>query len=320
MQRLGLGVAFLLGFVATQAIRDVYLGHLFGGLGLFEVALLAFGTAAGVFGVALLLFRRHQIDLLVKYWRVVIALNVTTALAWMSYFGALRLVEPAAANLAFSGIAPISVAALSAIGFSSGGERVPSRAERGLHWALFATVVSLGLIVSVGLSGLPRLDPVTGLAGVVLATTAGFVITVESIYAKRMNVAGIMPLTIVGVRFLLVTCISGVMVSQSPTPFEGLSGGTVASYALVFLGILIGPVYLAQAGLSLTSPLVSSVILSIGPVVTLILQSTAGGLSVAPAMLAVTVGYAISSVVAARLATRTDANAARKRLSPQALP
>jgi len=65
MQRSGLGVVLLLGFVAMQAIRDVHLGQLFGNLGLFEVAFLAFGTAAGVFGVGLVVLRRHQIALLV---------------------------------------------------------------------------------------------------------------------------------------------------------------------------------------------------------------------------------------------------------------
>lgn len=295
------GLLLLLGFVITQAIRDVHLGHLFGDLGLFEAAFLAFGTAAIVFGIGLFLFRRAQIGLLAANWRGVLALNVTTMLAWMSFFGSLRLVEPAAANLAFSGVAPMSVTLLGTVGLMSGGEQRPSKVERWLHWLLVCIVVSLALIVSTGQSGIAGLNPLTGLAGVALAAFAGLSITAESIYAKRMNLVGISPLAIVGVRFVVVTVFTGIMVAQIATPYASMSGTEMASQALIFLAILIGPIYLAQAGLALTTPLVSGVILSIGPVATLALQSTAGGLTLAPAMLAITLLYSAVSIVAAIL-------------------
>lgn len=101
MQGFRIGVAALLGFVAAQAFRDVYLRHLFGNLGLFDVALVAFGTVAAVFGCGLAIFGGRQIRLLRTAWWQVIAVNVTTLVAWLSYFGSLRLVEPAAVNLAF---------------------------------------------------------------------------------------------------------------------------------------------------------------------------------------------------------------------------
>jgi drug/metabolite transporter (DMT)-like permease len=287
-----------------QAIRDVHLGHLFGNLGLFEVAFLAFGTAAGVFGLGLLVLRRHQIGLLAANRGGVLAVNITTTLAWISSFGALRLAEPAAVNLAFSGVAPIAVAALGMFGLATIGERIPSRSERLLHWALLAIVVLLGIVVSAGFSGVPQVDPIAGLGGIALAAFAGVAITAESIYAKRMNVTGVSPLAIVGARFLMVTCVAGLMVAQSHAPYNGLRFDGIARHALIFLGIVVGPIYLAQAGLALTSPLMSSVLLSIGPIVTLVLQSTAGGLRIAPAMLAVTSAYALASIIASILSAR----------------
>jgi hypothetical protein len=147
------GVALLLGFVIFQAIRDVHLGHLFGNLGLFEAAFLAFSTTALAFGTNFLIFRRDQIELLRRERRGVLALNITTLLAWMSYFGSLRLVDPAAANLAFSGMAPIAVAALAAARLSSVNEANVTRVERLLHWTLLGIVVVLATIVSTGRSG-----------------------------------------------------------------------------------------------------------------------------------------------------------------------
>src|SRR5579859_6778687 len=145
MQQYRTGLVLLLGFVAAQAIRDVYLRHLFGNLGLFEVALVAFGTAAAVFGVGLLCFGRDQLRLLRTAWRAVAAVNVTTVVAWMSYFGALRLVEPAAVNLAFSGIAPAAVAIWGWVGLTSGTDPKTGHLGASLHWALLGIVVVLAV-------------------------------------------------------------------------------------------------------------------------------------------------------------------------------
>lgn len=219
----------------------------------------------------------------------------------MRYFGSLRLVEPAAANLAFSGVAPIAVTGLGTIGLSNVSEANVTRVERFLHWMLLGIVVLLAVIVSTGRSGFAQLDPQNGLAGIALAAFAGIAITAESLYAKRMNVMGISPLALVGVRFLMVTVFAGLMVSQIDVPCAGLSSSAILQQAVVFLAILIGPIYLAQAGLALTSPLVSGVILSISPIATLALQSTAGGLMLAPAMLAIGIFYALVSVTAASI-------------------
>ncbi len=300
------GILLLLAFVGAQAFRDVHLGHLFGQLGLFEVALLAFGSAALLFGALLLLFDRVQLRLLTLHWRLVLAVNVTTMAAWTSYFGALRLVEPAAANLAFSGVAPMAVVWLGAAGLASGTRQARRPGERWLHRGLLFTVILVAIIVSTGLSGFASLDPRAGFAGVALAAFAGIAITAETIFAKQMNLHGISALAIVGVRFLLVTALAAAMVAPMPAPYAGVSQAALAWQALVFLLILIGPIYLAQAGLALTAPLLSGVILSVGPVATLALQSLVGGIALSPAMAGVTALYAVVAVAAALLAAQSS--------------
>ena len=299
MQQLRAGLALLLGFVAAQAMRDVYLRHLFGNLGVFEVALVAFGTVAGVFGLGLLLFGRHQIHLLRAAWRDAIVVNLTTVVAWMSYFGALRLVEPAAVNLAFSGIAPAAVAIWGLVGLTSGADSKTSRLEASLHWALLGLIVMLAIVVSTGHSGFARLDPAVGLAGIALAAFSGIIIAAETIVSKRMNAVGISALSIVSVRFSLVTAVAAVMVARTPGAFAGLSPWAITQQSLIFLVILVGPIYLGQAGLRLTNPLLSSVIGAIGPITTLALQSTVGVVPLSPAMLVVTAVYAIVAIAAA---------------------
>lgn len=194
MQVSKLGIALSFGFVLSQAIRDVHLGHLFGTLDLFEAALLAFGTAALVFGASLALFRPDQISHLVANWKNVLILNITTTVARIAYFGSLRLVEPAAANLAFAGIAPIAVAVFARCGLTSAGEKVTGPFEKIMHVALFGIVCMLALIVSTGFSGFANIDAMIGLVGVGLACLAGLSITAETIFAKKMNYVGVSPL------------------------------------------------------------------------------------------------------------------------------
>lgn len=299
MQSFRVGVASLLGFVAAQAVRDVYLRHLFGNLGLFDVALVAFGTVAAVFGCGLAIFGGRQIRLLLTVWREVIAVSVTTLVAWLSYFGSLRLVEPAAVNLAFCGIAPAAVAFWGALGLESASGSRAGRLEASLHWALVGAVAALAIIVSTGRSGFSRLEPVAGLAGVALAGFSGIVIAAESIISKRMNESGVSALSIVSVRFSLVTTVAALMVARAPGALSRLSAATIAQESLIFLVVLVGPIYLGQVGLKLTDPLLSNVISAIGPITTLALQSTVGVVPLSPAMLIVTALYAIVAIAAA---------------------
>lgn len=287
-----LGIVSLLGFVGTQAVRDVYLGQLFGDLGLFEVAALAFGSAALVFGAFLLIARPAQLGLLARGWRTVLLLNATTAAAWLSYFEALRITQPAAVNLAFCGIAPMAVTVLARFGLRSMGEHRIGRAEHGLHLGLLGTVAALLFVA----------DPV----GIALAAFAGVAITAETILAKRMNEGGVSPLAIVGSRFLLVTAIAGTMLTGVESPYAGMDAAALAMQATIFLVILIGPIYLAQAGVALTSPMVAGVLCALGPVATLALQSAASDVVLTPAMLALTVIYTGLAMAAAGLAASAN--------------
>lgn len=283
-----LGMASLLGFVGTQAVRDVYLGQLFGDLGLFEVAALAFGTAALVFGAILVVAMPRQLGLLARGWRTVLLLNATTAAAWLSYFEALRITQPAAVNLAFCGIAPITVTVFARLGLRSGAEYTKGRAEHALHLGLLGTLVALTFVA----------EPI----GIALAAFAGIAITAETILAKRMNESGVSALAIVGTRFLLVTAIAASMLTEIERPYAGMDAAALSMQAAIFLVILIGPIYLAQAGVALTSPMVAGVVCALGPVATLGLQSMASDIALVPAMIAITLTYTGMAIVAAVLA------------------
>ncbi len=283
-----MGILLLLAFVAAQAARDVYLGHLFGQLGLFETAALAFGAAVAVFGLWALLFAKDQLLLVARHWQTIIALNVTTALAWLSYFAAIDLANPAAASLAFAGVAPIGVHLLAVAGIARNGDDRGAWRVRAWNWGLLLAVALLAAAAAAGL-----VAGTASLAGIGLAALAGMVITVESVLAKRMSDDGISAPVLVATRFILVAAIAAGMTARQASPFSGLDPTMFARQCALLLLILVGPIILAQAGLARTSPLISGAVLALGPVATMALQAATSDLRLAPPVLVLTLLYSV---------------------------
>jgi drug/metabolite transporter (DMT)-like permease len=278
------GTLLLFGFIAAAGVRDVWIGGLLARLGLFEVALLAFGATALLFGLILTLAKPGQLRLLLRHRREVAALNLTTGVAWACYFGALSTTPPAAAALAFVAVGPAVVMVLGRVGI--GGQHDGALDP-------LAAVAYLGtLLLTVALAG------VAG-PGVALAAVAGMAITIEAIIARRMGALGAGPTALVGCRFLGVAAISGVGTWVAPAGWGGLSPSGLALQTIILLAVLVGPLWLAQFGLALTGPLHSAVVLALGPVTVLVLQTLAGVAPLTGPMALISAVYVILALLGA---------------------
>lgn len=301
MNRTNIGLACLLLFVIGQAVRDTWLGHLLGKHGVFEIALVGFGSAVLLFTTLTLVVARSQLMLLARHYRLVIAVNLTTAAAWLCYFGALSRVEPTAANLMFSGIAPLSVSVLAALGLRAS-DLVPiGRSERILHVCMGACLVLLCWTIASRHSSLGGLSPARGIIGLWLAAASGIFITAESVLAKQMNERGISALAIVGVRFTLVALIALSVTIGGQNSLTPLSAHDIVILSGICVAVLILPIYLAQLGLQLTAPLTYGVVLSFGPAAVLALQANHGGTLPSGWMLIVVAAYAACSLLSVLL-------------------
>src|SRR5438874_13447252 len=89
-----LGPALVLLFCLSQALRDVYFGHVFQGVDFFAVILLAFLLSTVIFTAVALLRSPAAFRKLRGHGRTVLAMNISTALAWSCYFFALTHIEP----------------------------------------------------------------------------------------------------------------------------------------------------------------------------------------------------------------------------------
>jgi drug/metabolite transporter (DMT)-like permease len=111
-----LGPFMVLIFCVSQAFRDVYFAGIFQGLDFFAVIVIAFGLSVLIFGFLTATRSPGDFIKLRKHARTAVAMNVTTALAWTCYFFGLKNLEPSIVNTVHSGMAPLTVIVLAAVG------------------------------------------------------------------------------------------------------------------------------------------------------------------------------------------------------------
>ena len=186
-----LGPLLVLAFCLSQAMRDVYFGHVFQSVDFFAVILIAFSLSTVIFGIITAIRTPAEFKKLRGHLSTVLAINVTTALAWTCYFFALTHLEPSIVNTLHSGMGPLTVIALAACGVRLAKPGVLRRGERLAYAGIGLSLAALWWVVMSGHSGLPNASHATNLIGLVLLTISGSSITVSLLYCKRLHDHGV---------------------------------------------------------------------------------------------------------------------------------
>jgi drug/metabolite transporter (DMT)-like permease len=266
-----LGPGLILAFVVSQALRDVYLAHVFRSVDVFATIVAAFLPMALAFGALGLWRDRPGMARLRQHWRVVAAMNVTTALAWTSYFFGLKAIQPSVVNALHSGLGPLTVVALGLAGFKIAGPQNWNRVESLCYAGLAATLGFLWLVVLDGRSG--RLDFTVGDAvfGLCALIVSGVSITLSHLLAKRLNDLGLSANAVTAVRYLLIVAMA--LGALSGGRATGLAGPLDWAWlALVAAPLIALPLYALQVGISLTPALTAQVLRALGPVAVFALE------------------------------------------------
>ena len=271
------GPLMVLLFCLSQAFRDVYLGHVFQRADFFVVILLAF-VPSTLFFAGLSAWRTPgDWRRLAGAWRIILAMNITTGLAWTSYFFGLSQIEPAVVNTLHSGIGPLTVIALAFAGFSIAGKSELSRAEGWCHAGVALTLAGLWFAVLAGWSGLPATG--STLVALTLLVLSGASITISHLYARRMHEAKFGSETITAVRygFIMIGAVIAIWLLDRPS---GVSGAGDAAFLGIAAALLIAlPLYILQIGVSRTPQMTAHVIRSLGPVFVFALEQFDGRLT-----------------------------------------
>jgi uncharacterized membrane protein YhaH (DUF805 family) len=273
-----LGPFLVLVFCLSQALRDVYFGHVFQHVDVFAVILVAFTLSTLVFGAITVIRAPAQFRTLRGQIPTVLAMNATTALAWSCYFFALTHLEPSIVNTVHSGMGPLTVIALAAGGARLAKPGAVGRREFWSYGGIALSIVALWWVVLSGRSGLPAGDGTTSLLALALLTVSGCSITVSLLYSKRLHDHGVNAEAVTAVRYLLLIVLAA-CVEASKGQMAGIGDLSELATLSATSGVLIVlPLFALQVGIAMTAPLTAQVIRSLGPVCVFALQQIDGRL------------------------------------------
>lgn len=266
-----LGASCVAIFVISTAFRDVYLGGVFQSVNVFVVLLVAFGIATGT-GLGLVWCRGGSFRPLIQAPMDVLMMNLTTAGAWISYFFALKFLEPSIVNTLFAGIGPFVIMAMRASGQPIAKSNPSAAVQKFLQAGVVGSLIALIWIVATGRSGFQSPDPLAAVGSAGLALIAGSLITISHLFGKRLDQEGATPDALVGTRFVGILIMACVVIG-----FEG--PGEIVPPAMDMLRLagasallIVAPVFFNQVGMAKLSPLSARIITAFGPALVFLLQ------------------------------------------------
>jgi hypothetical protein len=153
------GFAVSVGFVCLAAVRDVYLGGVFQRITPLLIAIVAFTLCTVVFLPTAIVSSRNSLAILRHRLGDLFWVNITSAIAWITFLYGLKLIEPLVVQILYSGIGPLSVIWIER-NLSGGGPRHPDHAWGAAR--LFGAARHVGLLGFNNLDRALRNDPSVG--------------------------------------------------------------------------------------------------------------------------------------------------------------
>jgi drug/metabolite transporter (DMT)-like permease len=260
------GPLMVLVFCLSQAFRDVYFANIFQGLDFFAVIAIAFGLSAVIFGALTTSRSPGDFVKLREHLGTVAAMNVTTALAWTCYFFGLKHLEPSIVNTVHSGMAPLTVIGLAAVGIRITKQDVVSSREYACYAGLTLSLVGLWWVVLSGNSGFQGQSMASNLLGLTLLLVSGSSITISLLYSKELHDHGLSAEGVTAARYLLI-----IVVASSIEVFKGWPESISAPAELAMMSVaatilIVLPTFALQVGIAHTASLTAQVIRALGPV------------------------------------------------------
>lgn len=264
------GILFVLVFNLLSAAKGVFLGSM---LQHVHPIVVLFST---FFILTLFLnffeFRAHGFriqlqDIQTNLWNVVL-LNLSTAGSWISFFYAMKHLEPAVASALCNGMGPIIVCLNSFL-----------KNEKPVSFLEIISSIGIlsGMFYLMRFAGYSWADANSNssyenLFGIAAAISCGFFMSMSIIYSKRLNNKGWSAQKILSQRFLLLILFSGIFTWFNQSSVTWSSGLILKIFAISFIGIIL-PLYSLQLGIKKLEPILVSLITSMVPLFVFFFQS-----------------------------------------------
>lgn len=302
------GLVFLLLFALSQGVRDALFGNVFQSISFLLVAALAFGGSTLCFSALALLRRPKDFSKLAMSPAMFAALNLLTAVAWLSFFFGLKCLEPAVVATLYNGIGPLTILALAGLGWIQAKGR-PSIGEWLCYVGLAGVLTALVFVVLTDRSGLAVSSSFTQGAALLAVAAGGVTITVSHLIARWFNDRGVGSDAVTGTRFLLTFCVSAALEVAIGQATMRPPLAAVPLLALTAFAVVTIPSFALQLGIARASPLAVNIMRSLGPVSVFAVQQFDGRLKFSGATLLCIAGFCIFAIAASILRAWSEVRA-----------
>src|SRR5262249_19249734 len=134
----------------------------------------------------------------------VLAMNLTTALAWSCYFFGLTHIEPSIVNTLHSGMGPLTILVLAACNVKLAETTTVRRPGYFRYAGLALSLMGLWWVVLSGACGLASANLTTSIAGLGLLVVSGASITISLLFCKRLQDAGVSAEMVTAARYIVL--------------------------------------------------------------------------------------------------------------------
>lgn len=234
-------------------------------------------------------------------WGPLVLLNASTALAFLSFYFALKLIEPAIAGAINIGVGPLFVMM---IAFATTGAR-PGTTRLGICFGILAGCAILAVAAARGAGDVA--DGSVALAGVAASVATGVGTVLVTVSSKALLDRGWKSGAVLAHRFYLILPVSLVLaLGTDPGAVEWSGQLLLAFLGIAIMGVL-APLYLLQVAIRRTDPHTVMVTMAIMPLVTFAMQGLSPAYawtSLTAAGLGVIVAFILMDIAAARTGRR----------------
>lgn len=267
------GLIWLILYVLINSFQEVFLGHLFQHQAPILVLVLTFSFTALFF----LLLQVNNIKALLKKCtglsRPLLWINLTTCLAWLGYFLALKYIEPAICSVITFYLGPVLITFIS--------KDTILKSEKLASWGIFIGLLFLATISYFGKSSMGEIPVKNVMVGIALASMGGLGGAYNVNWSKYLYDKGLSPKELLSLRFFLLILLGLFLWPAHPMEIlQKPKFWSMIFYITTFMIIL--PIFILQLGIKKTKPITTTLVLAALPAVTFLLQLFDNRLSFSP--------------------------------------
>lgn len=256
---------FIMVFVYNflDAGKEVYSGFLVQSAHPMMVTCIVFSAVLVFFQLFCLLKQRKEYLHPWSTWKPLVALNVTTAGSWITFFYCLKYLEPASASAIITGVAPLLMVMIVPFFFST---------EKREYRLLLLTGIAcsslwLGIISLQEGRNTYNLSINEVAIGIVLSVACALFSIFSNILSKKLSENACRPESIMAHRFYLTVIVTLLFTLQRQDMHSDMQNLFPGVLLLALLGLII-PLWCLQYGIKSLPPSRVMVLISVSPVFT----------------------------------------------------